>query len=40
MKAGLQAEGGQAMNEALRLVQSRTDLPRPYFVSMQLGKNC
>jgi tetratricopeptide (TPR) repeat protein len=36
MKAGLQAEGEQAMNEALRLVQSRTDLPRPYFVTLQL----
>jgi tetratricopeptide (TPR) repeat protein len=36
MKAGLQADGEQAMNEALRLVQSRTDLPRPYFVTLQL----
>jgi hypothetical protein len=36
MKARLQADGEQAMNEALRLVQSRTDLPCPYFVSMQL----
>ena len=36
MKAGLQADGEQAMNEALRLVQSRTDLPRPYFVAMEL----
>jgi tetratricopeptide (TPR) repeat protein len=36
MKAGLQTDGEQAMNEALRLVQSRTDLPRPYFVTLQL----
>jgi tetratricopeptide (TPR) repeat protein len=36
MKAGLQVDGEQAMNEALRLVQSRTDLPRPYFVTLQL----
>jgi tetratricopeptide (TPR) repeat protein len=36
MKAGLQADGEQAMNEALHLVQSRTDLPRPYFVTLQL----
>jgi tetratricopeptide (TPR) repeat protein len=36
MKAGLQADGEEAMNEALRLVQSRTDLPRPYFVTLQL----
>jgi tetratricopeptide (TPR) repeat protein len=36
MKAGLQADGEQAMNEALLLVQSRTDLPRPYFVALQL----
>jgi tetratricopeptide (TPR) repeat protein len=36
MKAGLQADGEQAMKEALRLVQSRTDLPRPYFVTLQL----
>ncbi len=36
MKAGLQADGEQAMNKALRLVQSRTDLPRPYFVTLQL----
>jgi hypothetical protein len=36
MKSGLQADGEQAMNEALRLVQSRTDLPRPYFVTLQL----
>jgi len=36
MKAGLQADGEQAMNEVLRLVQSRTDLPRPYFVTLQL----
>jgi tetratricopeptide (TPR) repeat protein len=36
MKAGLQADGEQAMNEALRLVQSRTDLPRPYLVTLQL----
>ena len=36
MQAGLQAEGENAMNEAWRLAQSRTDLPRPYFVSLQL----
>jgi tetratricopeptide (TPR) repeat protein len=36
MKAGQQADGEQAMNEALRLVRSRTDLPRPYFVTLQL----
>ena len=36
MRAGLQADGAQAMNEALRLVQSRADLPRPYFVTLQL----
>jgi tetratricopeptide (TPR) repeat protein len=36
MKAGLQADGEQTMNEALLLVQSRTDLPRPYFVTLQL----
>jgi tetratricopeptide (TPR) repeat protein len=36
MKAGLHADGEHAMNEALRLVQSRTDLPRPYFVTLQL----
>jgi tetratricopeptide (TPR) repeat protein len=36
MKAGLQADGEQAINEALRLVQSRTDLPGPYFVTLQL----
>ncbi len=36
MKAGLQKDGEQAMNEALRLVQSRTDLPHPYFVTLQL----
>lgn len=37
MKAELQADGEQAMNEALRLVQSRTDLPRPSFVTLQLA---
>jgi tetratricopeptide (TPR) repeat protein len=36
MKAGLQADGEQAMKEALRLAQSRTDLPRPYFVALEL----
>jgi hypothetical protein len=36
MHAGLQADGEQSMNEALRLAQSRTDLPRPYFVTLQL----
>jgi tetratricopeptide (TPR) repeat protein len=36
MQAGLQADGEQALNEALRLAQSRTDLPRPYFVTLQL----
>jgi tetratricopeptide (TPR) repeat protein len=36
MKAGLQADGEEAMNEALRQVQSRTDLPRPYFLTLQL----
>jgi len=36
MKAGQQADGEQAMNAALRLVQSRTDLPHPYFVTLQL----
>jgi hypothetical protein len=36
MKAGQQTEGEEAMNEALRQVQSRTDLPRPYFVTLQL----
>jgi tetratricopeptide (TPR) repeat protein len=36
MQAGLQADGEQSMNEALRLAQSRTDLPRPYFVTLQL----
>jgi hypothetical protein len=35
MKAGLQADGEEAMNETLRLVQSRTDLP-PYFATLQL----
>jgi hypothetical protein len=37
MQAGLQADGEQAMNEALRLAQSRTDLPRPYFVALELS---
>jgi hypothetical protein len=37
MQAGLQADGEQAMNEALRLAQSRTDLPRPYFVALELA---
>ena len=37
MQAGLQADGDQSMNEALRLAQSRTDLPRPYFVTLQLS---
>jgi tetratricopeptide (TPR) repeat protein len=37
MQAGLHAEGEQAMNEALRLTQSRTDLPRPYFVALELA---
>jgi hypothetical protein len=37
MKAGLQVDGEQAMNEALRLAQSRTDLPRPYFVALELA---
>ncbi len=36
MQAGLQSDGEQSMNEALRLAQSRTDLPRPYFVTLQL----
>jgi tetratricopeptide (TPR) repeat protein len=36
MKAGLQADGEESMKQALRLVQSRTDLPRPYFVSLEL----
>jgi hypothetical protein len=29
MQAGLEADGEQSLNEALRLAQSRTDLPRP-----------
>jgi hypothetical protein len=33
----VQADGEQAMNEALRLAQSRTDLPRPYFVALELA---
>ena len=37
MQAGLQTEGQLAMNEALRLAQSRTDLPRPFFVALQLA---
>ncbi len=37
MQAGLQADGEQSMNEALRLAQSRTDLPRPYFVALELA---
>jgi tetratricopeptide (TPR) repeat protein len=37
MQAGLQADGDQSMNEALRLAQSRTDLPRPYFVALELA---
>jgi tetratricopeptide (TPR) repeat protein len=37
MQAGLQAEGEQAMNEAWQLAQSRTDLPRPYFVALELA---
>lgn len=36
IQAGLQADGEQSMNEALRLAQSRTDLPRPYFVTLQV----
>jgi len=36
MRVGLQADGEQAMNEALRLAQSRIDLPRPYFVTLEL----
>jgi hypothetical protein len=36
MKAGWQADDEQAMNEALRLVWLRTDLPLPYFVTLQL----
>jgi tetratricopeptide (TPR) repeat protein len=35
-QAKLQADGEQSMNEALRLAKSRTDLPRPYFVTLQL----
>lgn len=36
MQAGLQADGESAMNEALRLAQSRTDLPPPGFVALEL----
>lgn len=36
MKAGLEAEGEQAMKQALKLLQSRTDLPQSYFVAMEL----
>lgn len=36
MKAGLEADAKQSMNDALRLVESRTDLPRPYFVALEL----
>jgi tetratricopeptide (TPR) repeat protein len=37
MQAGLLAEGEQSMNQALRLAQSRTDLPHPYFVALELA---
>jgi len=36
MKAGLEVDGQESMKQALRLVQSRTDLPRPYFVTLEL----
>lgn len=36
MKAGLEADGEKSMKQALRLVQSRTDLPLPYFVTLEL----
>jgi tetratricopeptide (TPR) repeat protein len=36
MKAGLQAEGEESMKQALRLVQSRTDLPPAYLVALEL----
>lgn len=36
MQAGLQEDGERSMNEALRLAQSRTDLPTPYLVNLQL----
>jgi tetratricopeptide (TPR) repeat protein len=36
MKVGLEAEGQKSMEQALRLVQSRTDLPMPYLVALEL----
>jgi tetratricopeptide (TPR) repeat protein len=36
MQAGLQDDGARSMKEALRLAQSRMDLPTPYFVTLQL----
>jgi len=36
MKAGLQVEGEESMKQALRLAQSRTDLPPAYLVALEL----
>jgi tetratricopeptide (TPR) repeat protein len=36
MKAGLEADGEQSMKQALTLLQSRTDLSQPYFVTLEL----
>jgi tetratricopeptide (TPR) repeat protein len=37
MQAGLHEDGERSMNEALRLAQSRTDLPASYFITLQLA---
>jgi tetratricopeptide (TPR) repeat protein len=37
IQAGLQAEGEQAIDEGLRLLQSRTDLPHPVSVALELA---